>query len=492
LRRSYILFHEIRVRSWHLLLHAGFMRSPQGLSAKACRRCRQADILEVMDTSATTPSFDEALASRVDHILDACTRCGKCVEACPITEPASVPTAAAQDVAAGVLEILRTGDGPEASRRWASSCVLSGDCIKACNDGINPRFMLTMARSAMAKSKSEPPARRSRGVQDFRTLNQDVTVLSRLQLSGDMLARLGQQRGADTASAPDFVFYTGCNVLKTPHIALLALDIMDALGASYRVMGGPSHCCGIMQLRAGDTETSGRFGANTIDKLAQSKTGQVLSWCPSCYVQFTETTLPTLERTHGSRPFEITPFMLYLEGSLDRLRPLLRERVDMRIALHRHPGVPGVVEAAIAVLNAVPGVTVVDLGQPAVGLMSNALRALPEYKKQLHRAELEAARDAGVDALAAVYHADHRELCAHERDWPFAIINILEVVGASMGLRHEDRYKRLKILQDADAIVADCADLIAANGLDPAQARDVVVSAMLAEQPLPLVGSSRS
>jgi hypothetical protein len=265
---------------------------------------------------------------------------------------------------------------------------------------------------------------------------------------------------------------------------------MDALGATYRVMGGPSHCCGIMQLRAGDTETSGRFGANTIDKLAQSKTGQVLSWCPSCYVQFTETTLPTLERTHGGRPFEITPFMHYLAGALDRLRPLLRERVDMRVALHRHPGVPGVVEAAITVLNAVPGVTVVDLGQPAIGLMSNALRALPEYKKQLHRAELEAARDAGVDALVAVYHADHRELCAHERDWPFAIINILEVIGASMGLRHEDRYKRLKIMQDADAIVADCADLIAANGLDAAHARDVVVTAMLAEQPLPLVGNA--
>ena len=41
-------------------------------------------------------------------------------------------------------------------------------------------------------------------------------------------------------------------------------------------------------------------------------------------------------------------------------------------------------------------------------------------------------------------------------------------------------------MQDADAIVADCDDLIAAHGLDPAQAREVVVKAMLAEQPLPL------
>jgi len=57
-----------------------------------------------------------------------------------------------------------------------------------------------------------------------------------------------------------------------------------------------------------------------------------------------------------------------------------------------------------------------------------------------------------------------------------------------MGLHHDDHFKRLKIMQDADAIVADCKDMLAARGLDPAMARAVVVKAMLAEQPLPLVG----
>ena len=137
----------------------------------------------------------------------------------------------------------------------------------------------------------------------------------------------------------------------------------------------------------------------------------------------------------------------------------------------------------------VPGIEIVDLQQPAVGLMSNFLNALPEYKRGLHLAELEAAEAAGVDALVAIYHADHRELCAHERDWPFKIINILDIVGESMGLHHDDHFKRLKIMQDADAIVADCKDMIAANGVDPAMARDMVVKVMLGDQPLPLVGS---
>ena len=121
------------------------------------------------------------------------------------------------------------------------------------------------------------------------------------------------------------------------------------------------------------------------------------------------------------------------------MRPHLRTPVPMRVALHRHPGIAGVVEAAADILPAVPGVELVDLGQPAVGLKSDNSRALPAYQRELQRNELEAARDAGVDALVAVYHADHRELCAHERDWPFRIINMLEIVGESMGLHRRRR-----------------------------------------------------
>ena len=119
-------------------------------------------------------------------------------------------------------------------------------------------------------------------------------------------------------------------------------------------------------------------------------------------------------------------------------------------------------------------------------MQSVALSVLPAMKRELQLKELEAARDAGADALVAVYHSDHRELCAHERDWPFRVRNILELVGESMGLSEDDVYKRLKIMQDADAILADCQDLIAQHRLQADDAREVVVKTMLADQPLPL------
>ena len=445
----------------------------------------------------TETVFEAALAARTAEMLAACTRCGKCVEVCPMAKPAGVGDATPESVISGVLDIVRTGEGPMASRAWAKGCALTGDCIAACGDGVNPRFLLAMARVAMAKQASDPRDRRKQGIENFRLVADGVNVLARMQLDETDLSRLGQyvnerlQNGstAEPGERPDFVFYTGCNVLKTPHMALTALDIMDTLGVTYRVMGGPTHCCGVIQLRTGDTEVSGRVATNSLDKLAEGKTG-VISWCASCHVQFTENTIPTIEKVRGSRPFEMTPFMLFLKTRFEDLRPMLKNPVNLRIALHKHPGVKGVVEAGTELLRMVPGIEIVDLHQPAVGLMSNALNALPDYKRGLQLAELEAAEAAAVDALVAIYHVDHRELCAHERDWPFRIINILDIVGASMGLHHDDHFKRLKIMQDADAIVGDCKDMIAAYRIDPAFAREVVVKAMLNEQPLPLRTSS--
>jgi Fe-S oxidoreductase len=443
----------------------------------------------------TVHTFESALAERTAEMLDACTRCGKCVEVCPVIGPAGVGEASPENVISGVLDIVRTGQGPEASTAWAKGCVQTGDCIQACDYGVNPRFLLTMARVALARKESELRDLRKRGVTGFRLVADGTNVLARMQLSADELTRLGQKVNQRLESGstvkpgerPDFVFYTGCNVLKTPHIALLALDVMDALGVTYQVMGGPSHCCGVVQLRAGDTEVFGRMATNSLDKLAEGKSG-VISWCPSCHVRFTETTLPTIEKVRGSRPFEMTPFMLFLATRFEDLRPLLTRPVPLKVALHKHPGVKGVVEAATKLLEMVPGVELVDLHQPAVGLMSNFVGVLPEYRRDLHLAELEAAEAAGIDALVAVFHTDHRELCAHERDWPFKIVNVLDIVGESMGLSHKDEYKRLKVMQDADAIVADCKDLMAANGVDPAMARDMVVRVMLDDQPLPLRG----
>jgi hypothetical protein len=279
------------------------------------------------------------------------------------------------------------------------------------------------------------------------------------------------------------VFYTGCNVLKTPHIVLLALDILDALGVSYRVMGGPGDCCGVLQFRAGDLDASGKIAYRTTDRFAATGAGKVLAWCPTCAIQVGEYVLPG----RSEKPaYELEAFAVYLAGRLDRLRPLMRHRVEKRVGLHEHPGLAGVCESVVTILKAIPGLEYVELEQPQVGYMCNTLQPLPAFKREVHQGILEAAAAAKVDALAGVYHACHRELCSHEKDWPFEVVNFLELIGEALGIRREDSFKRLKKMQDADAILADVMDLVERHGLQLEEVRAVIEKDLLGEQPLPL------
>ncbi len=393
--------------------------------------------------------------------------------------PAGIDTSSSQAIVAGVLDILRGTSEPAASARWAEVCSGSGHCIQACQYGVDPRFMLTVAQVAMQRRRSDPEKRRD-GFARFTGMTTGVRVLSRLQLPPDLLARFRDE--GDGEQQPDLVFYTGCNLLKTPHIALLCFDIMDALGIRYRVMGGPSHCCGILQFRAGDLATSGRVAYRAVERLASGAGGRVLSWCPTCQVQLGEIVAPGI----ADAGLDMQPFLIFLAERLDQLRPLLRHPVQKRVGLHEHPGVAGVTAAATALLRAVPGLDFVDLEQPRVGYMCNKLNALPEYKRSLHREQLQAAADAGVTTLAGIYHACHRELCSHERDWPFEVVNLLELVGESMGLVRPDLFKRLKLMQDVDAILVDSAAMLERNQVGLDEARDVILADMLGEQPLPL------
>ena len=65
----------------------------------------------------TDVSFEAALNERTGAMLDACTRCGKCVEACPSVRPAGIADAAPADVIAGVIDLVRLGEGAEASQK---------------------------------------------------------------------------------------------------------------------------------------------------------------------------------------------------------------------------------------------------------------------------------------------------------------------------------------------------------------------------------------
>ena len=417
-----------------------------------------------MSETVGTAGFLDTFRARGAAIADACTRCGDCFRACPMVEPAGLAAADPEEVTGAIVDLITDGTGNADAIRWADVCSGSGNCIPACQHGINPRFMVQLARGFARRNAGSAPLP-TRWREPFQNMSRGVRVLSRLQLPPETLARF---RPSQTArdKAPEVVFYTGCNVLKTPHIALLCLDIFDLLGVDYEVMGGVGQCCGVYQYRAGDFENNSKMAYATIDGLASAGASTVLSWCPSCQISIGEVSLPNYQLQFGAKPFDLNPFLIFLADRADQLAALMKHRVERRIALHERPVFPGVVAAVKKLLSIIPGAELVDINVPRVGTQANSLAQLPKFKRELVQRELQAVSDAGVTTLATIYHACHREICDVGEGRSFEVVNFMELLGEGLGLDSEDLYKRLKLIRDIDEIIVETAPFIEANRLD--------------------------
>ena len=371
--------------------------------------------------------------------------------------------------------MLNGRPAPADAIRWTEVCTGSGACIEACEHGINPRLMIKLAK-ARQRWDEDADGARAAARQDFRTMARGVKVISRLQLLPQSLGRIQHREEA----APEVVFYTGCNLLKTPHIALVCVEVLDRLGIPYQIMGGPSHCCGVYQINAGDLPTASRVGYGTIEKLAQAQTSEVLSWCPSCQTNLGEVTLPAFRISHQTEAFALTPFIQFLHRHLSGLAPHFTRPVEKRVALLERPAFPGIVEGARAILSAIPGLQLIELDVPRVGTMANSLNVLPDFKSELREAEFAAAAAAKVDTFATLFHACHRDICHYDGTVSFEIINFMELIGEAMGISHPDMYKQMKQMNDVDEVVRDMAPNIERYGLDLEQVRESLWADMFA------------
>lgn len=433
----------------------------------------------------STHPFIQSLDAEVDRIINSCTACGKCADVCPTVDIIDIRDATNEAITAGVIDILK-GEGPEdVSEKWSRACCGTGHCIDACPEGINPRVMLAMARRSLNNLRPETE-NHAQGREVFKTMSKGVRMLSQLQMPPDVLGRLNPRKArAQRDESPDLVFYTGCNMLKTPHIGLTCLDVFDRIGVSYEVYGGPGNCCGILQFRAGDMESAGRIATSTIERFEGTGAPDVVAWCPTCHIHFNEVALPSVSGD-GPAPFDMHMLPTYLADRLDQLKPHLTQRVSKRVALFEFPGARGVTEAVRQLMDAVPGVTYVDLELEHAGYQMSALETVPNYRSETIAAILRTAEEKNVDVLCSVFHSDHRELSSHAEQWPYEMKNYMDIIAESMGIHHDDLFQRLKVMQDADHIVAEMAATVSDNNLDLEQMRDAVLQYMLGDQLLPI------
>jgi heterodisulfide reductase subunit D len=412
-----------------------------------------------------TEAFMDYLEQEKQDILEKCTRCGKCVEVCPMTDYTEVRDADPVHVVSQVINLLATGETSPEAEAWTQSCAKSGTCIPACPEGVNPRKMLSLANLELKRrrARTDPLAARRAAQDHFKALRDAIQLMLKVQLMPADIQRLLPGPIHQRQRPADVVFYFGCNILRTPDIALTVLDVLDRLDVDYEVLGGTGNCCGITFMRAGEADIAHAQASQTLHNMAAFQPREILSWCASCNVHMHDF-VPTSEQPEAPMRHVTS----YLAERIDELQTLFVHPVHKRVALHEHDGVDGVVTDVRRLLQAIPGLEWVPIPQlHDQGHMCSGLATTPAAKNNVHRVVLEQAAAAGVDVLADIYHACHRELAAAEANYPFAIQNFISLIGEAMGTTHEDVYKRMMIYRDLEQIMADAAPYLQANQVNP-------------------------
>ena len=402
----------------------------------------------------------EALAAKA---ADHCTTCGKCFEACPTARESGM---AMGEGTARVGELMAlTRDGGAAApglQKWLNACDGSAQCTAACPEDINVRQWVTIAKMKSLQATRPVSDGATAAASRFRHMAQAVRLLASMQLPSETLKRILQPAERRTA---DVLFYTGCNVLRTPHIVLNVMDILDALEFDFDVVGGTAHCCGVYQFQEADLPTYERMGHRTFQRFGQSGASRVLTWCPTCTKNFDE-----LEKDVEEPSFDLGHVSEFLAANLDALQPRFKaEQPKRRVVIHEHQGIGATVASIRKLLGAVPNLELVDLPQDSGFSYACGGQAakFKEREQAIHRALVMGAVEQGADTIVTMYHSCHRALAGAEAIYPsLKVVNFTDVIAEALGRGgHPDYYQLYKKGGAMDEAVAAARGFLANNGV---------------------------
>ena len=400
----------------------------------------------------------EALAAEA---ADRCTGCGKCFEACPTAREIGLDAGEAK-ARVGELLTLTQGGGLAADglQKWLNACDGSARCTDACPEGINVRQWVTIAKLKALNVARAPEVGAANAANRFRHMAQAVRLLASMQLPSETLKKILEPAERRTA---EVLFYTGCNVLRTPHIVLNVMDILDAMQLDFDVVGGTAHCCGVYQFQEADLPTYERMGHRTFQRLGQSGTSKVLTWCPTCTKNFDE-----LEKDVEEPFFDLGHVSEFLAENLGALKARFIDQPKRRVVIHEHLGIGATVDSIRRLLGAVPNLEIVDLVQDSGFSYACGGQAakFKDRERAIHRALAEGAVAAGADTIVTMYHSCHRALAGAEAAYPLRVVNFTDVIAEALGRGgHPDYYRLYKTGGAMDEAVAAARQFLASNGV---------------------------
>jgi len=323
-----------------------------------------------------------------------CLECGKCSSLCPISRynPAYSPRVMVENALLGLENDL-------VYNRELFSCLTCYACSPKCPSDVNYPLFMQKTRSLASNAGEHGDCAHSGTIQSLMRLMANPAInQKRLEwLPAD--CRISKQS--------DVLFFVGCAPYfehifdfeaKTIDIARDSIRILNALGVEPMLLTN-ERCCGHDMLWTGDSDTFRRLVEQNAAMIREAGVKKIIFCCPEGYRTFKED-----YPNYVNISCELQHISEFIAEKIEQEGANLRE-IKRRITYHdpcrlgRHLGV---YESPRKVLNAIPGIELVEMEhnrEDSLCCGTSAFTNCDLYSKQIRVERLLEAKATGAETL---------------------------------------------------------------------------------------------
>ena len=380
--------------------------------------------------------------------IDACTRCGECLNYCPVYAQRGEEDIDPRGKIQAFKYFIRSQYGlwakilgpkkldEEKLKKFSEMvyrCTLCGECGASCPVSIDAKNLWLALRETLTDMGRYPKAADRVKANILRAHNisgdENEQRTEWLEFLDELPDHRYQKEKAQVA------YFVGCVASFFPLVQKIPqafIEILNKAGVDFTLLGGEEWCCGFPLIGAGMKEEAEALIQHNVEKVKEKGVERAVFACPSCYHTWMEGYETDIEIFHSTQFIK----ELVNEGKIS-----FKER-KMKVTYHDPCDLGragGVYEAPREILRAIPGVELVEMEANkeqcrCCGGGGNLEMVDPELSAALAQEKIKEIQATGADTVITACQQCVRTIMttARRREIPVRAMDITEFVLRNM------------------------------------------------------------